>query len=42
LYRTVAATYINNFYHRSPGFIDLLNVDGVYDYYMDGILAAVP
>lgn len=33
------ATYVNNFYDRSPGFIDILKKDGVYDYYMDCILA---
>lgn len=33
------AVYVNNFYLRSPGFIDLLKADGVYDYYMDCILA---
>jgi len=31
--------YVNNFYERTPGFIDLLKEDGVYDYYMDCILA---
>ena len=32
-------TYVNNFYERTPGFIDLLKQDGVYDYYMKCILA---
>lgn len=32
-------TYVNNFYNRTPGFTDLLKADGVYDYYMDCILA---
>ena len=31
--------YVNNFYERTPGFIDLLKQDGVYDYYMERILA---
>jgi haloacetate dehalogenase len=31
--------YVNNFYERTPGFIDLLKKDGVYDYYMECILA---
>ncbi len=31
--------YVNNFYKRTPGFIDILKQDGVYDYYMDCILA---
>jgi haloacetate dehalogenase len=31
--------YVNNFYKRTPGFIDLLKQDGVYDYYIDCILA---
>ena len=26
--------YVDNFYKRSPGFIELLKDDGVYDYYM--------
>ena len=33
-------TYVNNFYERTPGFIDLLKQDGVYDYYMQCILAS--
>ena len=33
-------TYVNNFYERTPGFIDLLKQDGVYDYYMECILAS--
>lgn len=32
-------TYVNNFYERTPGFIDLLKQDGIYNYYMDCILA---
>ncbi|CAK7221684.1 hypothetical protein SEUCBS140593_004649 [Sporothrix eucalyptigena] len=28
-------TYVNNFYKRSPGFMDILKEDGVYGYYMD-------
>ncbi|OQM76746.1 alpha/beta fold hydrolase [Manganibacter manganicus] len=31
--------YVNNFYNRTPGFVDILKEDGVYDYYMDCILA---
>jgi haloacetate dehalogenase len=31
-------TYVNNFYNRSPGFIDILKDDGVYDHYMACIL----
>jgi haloacetate dehalogenase len=33
------ATYVNNFYERTPGFIDLLKFDGIYDYYMDCVQA---
>ena len=32
-------TYVNNFYKRTPGFIELLKQDGVYDHYMECILA---
>ena len=32
-------TYVNDFYERTPGFIELLKRDGVYDYYMECILA---
>jgi haloacetate dehalogenase len=32
-------TYVNNFYKRTPGFIEILKQDGVYDYYMECILA---
>lgn len=32
-------TYVNAFYERTPGFIDILKEDGVYDYYMECILA---
>lgn len=31
--------YVNNFYKRTPGFIDILKKDGVYDYYMECMLA---
>lgn len=31
--------YLNNFYERTPGFIDILKQDGMYDYYMECILA---
>lgn len=31
--------YVNAFYDRTPGFINRLKQDGVYDYYMDCILA---
>lgn len=31
--------YVNNFYNRTPGFIDILKQDGVYNHYMDCILA---
>lgn len=30
--------YVDNFYKRTPGFIDILKEDGVYDYYMECIL----
>ncbi|KAK4499315.1 hypothetical protein PRZ48_009828 [Zasmidium cellare] len=32
-------TYVNNFYERTPRFIDILKQDGVYDYYMQCITA---
>jgi pimeloyl-ACP methyl ester carboxylesterase len=28
-------TYVDNFYERSPGFINILKEDGVYEYYME-------
>ena len=31
--------FVNNFYKRTPGFIELLKADGVYDYYMQCMLA---
>lgn len=31
--------YVDNFYERTPGFIQLLKADGVYDYYMQCIQA---
>ena len=31
--------YVNNFYNRTPGFTDILKQDGVYDHYMNCILA---
>lgn len=31
-------TFVNNFYERTPGFVNLLKEDGVYDHYMSCIL----
>jgi len=31
--------YVDNFYKRTPGFIDILKQDGIYDYYMQCMLA---